>query len=59
MYLPGSHIPVTSDTYLKTIPPDVILVLPWNLSREIKEQLVSPELAKTRFLRAIPSVEYF
>ena len=58
MYLPGSHIPVTSDTYLKTIPPDVILVLPWNLSREIKEQLVSPELAKTRFLRAIPSVEY-
>lgn len=59
MYLPGSHIPVTSDTSLRTNPPDVILVLPWNLSREIKEQLVSNELRETRFLRAIPNVEYF
>jgi hypothetical protein len=59
MYLPGSHIPVTSDSSLKTNPPDVILVLPWNLSREIKEQLVSSELGETRFLRAIPNVEYF
>ena len=59
MYLPGSHIPVTSDASLETHPPDIILVLPWNLAHEIKEQLKSTKLGKTKFLRAIPNVEYF
>jgi len=34
-FLPGSHIPVISPDQLKAENPDSILVLPWNLIREI------------------------
>lgn len=39
MYLPGSHIPIVSpDDIIKT-KPDFILILPWNLEKEIRQQL--------------------
>jgi hypothetical protein len=58
-FLPGSQIPIYNLEYLLANPPDVLLVLPWNLSEEIKIQLSIPELARTKFLRAIPEVGYF
>ena len=34
-YLPGSHIPIVSLETLKKYSPDVVIILPWNLSTEI------------------------
>jgi putative heme iron utilization protein len=38
-WLPGSHIPVISVDELLQRKPDELLVLPWNLAAEVKEQL--------------------
>jgi hypothetical protein len=38
-YLPGSHIPIRSPEELKREKPDYILVMPWNLKKELAEQL--------------------
>ena len=58
-FLPGSHIPVVSEAALSENKPDILLILPWNLANEIKGQLNWLEEDGTRFLRAIPKVEYF
>jgi SAM-dependent methyltransferase len=38
-FLPGSHIPIRSPDALREDEPDVVLILPWNLTQEIVEQL--------------------
>jgi len=34
-YLPGSHIPIVDLQTLREFSPDVVIILPWNLSKEI------------------------
>jgi SAM-dependent methyltransferase len=43
-YLPGSHIPVISPEKLATEAADALLVLPWNLIDELRQQLPDTEL---------------
>lgn len=38
-WLPGSHIPVMNEAYLKATKPEYVLILPWNLKDEIINQL--------------------
>jgi C-methyltransferase C-terminal domain/Putative zinc binding domain/Methyltransferase domain len=38
-FLPGSHIPIRSPDSIREDKPDVVLILPWNLTDEIVEQL--------------------
>jgi SAM-dependent methyltransferase len=38
-YLPGTHIPIRDPGAIEQERPDLILILPWNLEREIAEQL--------------------
>jgi hypothetical protein len=38
-FLPGSHIPIRSPDAIREDKPDVVLILPWNLTDEIVEQL--------------------
>ncbi len=38
-FLPGSHIPIRSPDAIREDRPDVILILPWNLTEEIVQQL--------------------
>jgi SAM-dependent methyltransferase len=38
-YLPGTHIPVYSPERIVETRPDAVLILPWNLEREIAAQL--------------------
>jgi len=38
-FLPGSHIPIRSPDAIREQRPDVVLILPWNLTEEIVEQL--------------------
>jgi hypothetical protein len=58
-YLPGSRIPVVGEDHLKEYPPDVLMILPWNLATELTEQLHYLKNQNVKFLRAIPRLEYF
>jgi len=42
--LPGSHIPVISPEQLATEAADALLLLPWNLIDELRQQLPATEL---------------
>jgi len=56
-YLPGSHIPILPPNELGKAHPDYVLILPWNIASEVKQQ--NAELAEfgTRFVTAIPKLE--
>ena len=52
--LPGSHIPVISPEQLASEDADALLVLPWNLIEEVREQMPGTEL-----VTAIPEVRHW
>ncbi len=55
-FLPGSRIPVVSEEEILTREPDFILILPWNLTHEIMEQLDYARQWGVHFVRAVPSL---
>ena len=52
--LPGSHIPVLSPEQLTSEAADALLVLPWNLIEELRQQLPGTEL-----VTAIPELRHW
>jgi SAM-dependent methyltransferase len=57
MFLPGTHIPIYAPERLAETKPDYILVLPWNLRREITEQLSYVQGWGGRLVFPIPELE--
>lgn len=57
MYLPGSRIPVVKPESLKSYQPDTVLILPWNLKKEVSEYLTSLMPKGTKAAVAVPSLE--
>lgn len=57
MFLPGSRIPIKSVEYLKENRPDYIIILPWNLSKEIKGELIDLTNLGTNLVRFVPEFE--
>jgi SAM-dependent methyltransferase len=55
--LPGSHIPIHAPEALDQFQPDYILMLPWNLSGEIRQQLATHSERGCRFVTAVPHLE--
>jgi hypothetical protein len=55
-YLPGSHIPIVSPDMLRSDPPDLLLVLPWNLGKEVQEQLFDLKEKGVEFVTALPQL---
>jgi hypothetical protein len=55
-FLPGSHIPVVNEEILKLERPDFVIIFPWNLSAEIKQQLSYISEWGGRFLIPIPTI---
>ena len=53
-FLPGSHIPVLNEAYLKEQKPEYILIFPWNIQEEIKVQLSYVREWGAKFVMAIP-----
>ncbi len=53
-FLPGSHIPIVSPDALEAAKPDYLIVVPWNLIDEIREQFADLGRGGTRFVTAIP-----
>lgn len=57
-FLPGSGIPIVDSSYISKIKPDYILILPWNLSREISKSLKYTKKWNCKLIRAIPELDY-
>ncbi len=55
-FLPGTHIPVVSPEALLRSRPDYVLILPWNLQDEIRQQLQGIEQWGGRFVTPVPEV---
>jgi len=55
-FLPGSHIPVVNEEIMKLERPDFVIIFPWNLSVEIKQQLSYIREWGGRFLIPIPTI---
>jgi SAM-dependent methyltransferase len=55
-YTPGTHIPIHEPGRIDETRPDVIVVLPWNLAREISAQLAYTAEWGARLLLPIPAV---
>ena len=55
-FLPGSRIPVVSPEQLVAEKPDYVLVLPWNLLKEVSEQLAPVRAWGGRFVIAVPEL---
>ena len=58
-FLPGTHIPIYHPDRIRETKPDLLLVLPWNLIGEIKEQMAHVRDWGGRFVVPIPEVAVF
>ncbi len=58
-YLPGSHIPVVSKEKIEEYKPDYVIILPWNLKKEISGQLDYIREWGGKFVIFIPELTIF
>ena len=56
-YLPGSHLPILEPRELIKFNPDYLIILPWNISKEIKKANTELVNHGTRFVSAVPVLE--
>lgn len=56
-FLPGTHIPIFHPDKLQETKPDYVLILPWNLKDEIKQQLAYVREWGGSLVVPIPAVE--
>ncbi|MEK1928746.1 MAG: methyltransferase C-terminal domain-containing protein, partial [Pararhizobium sp.] len=54
--LPGSRIPVVTEDVLKAEKPERVVILPWNLQAEIKQQLSYISDWGGKFVTAVPKL---
>jgi SAM-dependent methyltransferase len=56
-FMPGSRIPIVEEARLKAHRPDRILILPWNLSEEVQNQLAYVKEWDGRIVTAVPNLQ--
>lgn len=54
-YTPGTHIPIFMPSKIIQAKPDYVLILPWNIADEIKNQ-ISGSLPNAKFVTAVPEL---
>ena len=59
LFLPGTHIPIYEPKRLLEERPDYVLILPWNLRREVADQMSGIREWGGQFVTPIPSLEVF
>jgi hypothetical protein len=52
-FMPGSHIPILPPEKIAKAEPDYILILPWNIAEEIKQQNMMLKGNSARFVTAV------
>lgn len=58
-FMPGSRIPIVDAGQIKEVKPDYIVILAWNLKREIVQQLDYARAWGAKFVVAVPELEVF
>ncbi len=56
-YMPGSHIPILSPARILAADPDFVVILPWNISAEVQDQLRSQGMTRTKFVTVVPELK--
>lgn len=56
-FMPGSHIPILAPEVLPEQRPDYLLILPWNIAAEVKQQNQLLASQGTQFVTAVPQLE--
>lgn len=56
-WLPASHIPVVDESFLNHDKPDFVIILPWNLQKEIRHQLKYIKEWQGKFVIPIPHLQ--
>jgi len=56
MYLPGSRIPIVDEQRIVDDPPDIVLVLPWNIRDEVAQRLGSLNGWSGTVVTAVPEL---
>ena len=56
-FMPGSRIPMVGPDVLNTVKPDYMLILPWNLEKEIKAQLAAKHNVTWQYVIAVPELK--
>ncbi|PKQ06140.1 MAG: SAM-dependent methyltransferase, partial [Alphaproteobacteria bacterium HGW-Alphaproteobacteria-12] len=55
-YMPGSRIPIVGEAHLEADRPDIIVILPWNISEEVVRQLDYARGWGAKFVTAVPEM---
>ena len=56
-FMPGSHIPILAPAALFEGRPDYLVILPWNIAAEVKQQNVELARKGMKFVTAVPTLE--
>lgn len=56
-FMPGSHIPILPPAALAEERPDYVVILPWNIASEVKQQNAGLMEFGTKFVTAVPQLE--
>lgn len=56
-FLPGTHIPIYTPDKITETRPDYVLILPWNLKKEISQQMAHVREWGGKFVIPIPEVQ--
>ena len=56
-FMPGSRIPMVGVDVLNATAPDYMLILPWNLEKEIKAQLAAKHKVTWQYVIAVPELQ--
>jgi len=56
-FLPGSRIPIVTESWIEREKPDYVVVLPWNLQDEVMEQLKNIRNWGGQFVTAVPVLQ--
>ena len=57
MFMPGSHIPIKNPECLIANPPDILLILPWNISNEVIQNFNDLRVTGMEFYIAVPELK--
>jgi hypothetical protein len=55
-YMPGSHIPILHPDAIREQHPDLVVILPWNISAEVRQSLDFISQWGGRFVTAVPEL---
>jgi SAM-dependent methyltransferase len=56
-FMPGSRIPILAPEVLQIRRPDYLVILPWNIATEVKQQNAKLAEQGTKFVIAVPKLE--